>query len=122
MCQSFFRILLSEKASQIDEMVKLISDKDSSPVWHQGTFYGKPATSEYYSKESFSYSSFDIDNDGTDEFVISMYTWLSQKPGMYYRVLESPIPVDGTYKVEWPEIYNLKGLYSSTPWPYSDMD
>ena len=121
MCHRYFGAMLTLDTANQREIFELIAEFEGIPSWESGSIHLKPTNSDYRAREErFGYAQFDIDNDGIDEFVLSDFTWLRQLPGMYYRVSDDPIPMDGSYEAEWQEIYDLDGIYSYSSWPYMD--
>jgi len=120
LCVEIFNKLLSGEAGSFKEIIKSIADDGGIPNWKHGSFQAKPASSKFFNKVNAPFAKFDIDNDGKDEFVMSFFTWLSGRPGEYYRVLDNSIAMDGSLEVDWPLISSWPGLYSSSPWPYRE--
>jgi hypothetical protein len=120
-CHRYFGAMLTLNSTNQREIFELIDEFQGIPSWESGSIHLKPTNSDYPArKEAFSHAQFDIDNDGEDELVLSAFTWLRQRPGMYYRILDESVPLDGSYETEWKNIYDLDGIYSNTPWPYAD--
>ena len=102
---------------KLKKTLDLISETDDKLKWKEG-FIQVKGTSKNYKEERVPYLEFDIDNDGNDELVLSFFSWSSQIPGEYYRVLDEKIALDGTQKYIWKDIYSWPGLYSTGNWAY----
>lgn len=112
-CKDIFKLRLSNTTKNFSEAINLIADENGIPKWEEGLLLINPK----YKEKS---ASFDIDNDGIDESVSSLFTWLSGNPGEYYRVIEQD-KLKAFNRITERDLYSLPGLYSNTPWPYRDL-
>jgi hypothetical protein len=115
LCKTLFNEKLSNSNKSFQNIISSISDSDGLPVWKKGHINVKPAGSTKYIKRSFHYSRFDIDNDGDKEFILQDF---ASHYSESLRLPEKDIPMDGSLKIDWPQINLWPGVYSDSPWPY----
>jgi len=72
----------------------------------------------------FKYTHFDIDNDGNLEVLVIDYIWFSNDLGEAIFIFETEEEFEKSFNQQIilnKDIFQLKGLKSRHPWPYSNL-
>ena len=113
LCRKIFDLRLSNIKKTFADSITHIADENGIPKWGEGRLLKNP---KYRERSSL----FDIDNDGVNESVSSLYTGLGGHLGQYYRVVNEN-ELKTLDKVTEKELYSFPGIYSNTPWPYKRL-